>query len=52
MELIKCIFYLIQIHGYGIYKWKSGNIYEGEWKDNKYNGKGIYKWKNGNILEC
>ncbi len=32
---------------YGSHTFKSGNIYEGEWKDNKRNGQGIATFTNG-----
>jgi hypothetical protein len=30
---------------------KNGDIFEGDWIDNKANGKGILNYKNGNIYE-
>ena len=30
-------------------KYPSGETYEGQWKDNKYNGIGKYAWPNGQI---
>lgn len=30
--------------GRGIYKWKDGRIYNGEYKDDKKHGYGIYTW--------
>ena len=35
----------------GIYKWKEGGEYEGEYRDNIREGKGIFRWKNGIIFE-
>jgi len=35
-------------NGYGGYFWKSGDYYEGDFKDGKRTGKGIYIWPNGN----
>ena len=36
-------------HGYGINKWESGAVYEGEWQDNKSHGKGIFWHSTGEI---
>jgi hypothetical protein len=30
--------------GKGIYKWKDGRTYEGEYKNDKKHGFGIYTW--------
>ena len=35
----------------GIYKWKEGGEYEGEYRDNIRERKGIFRWKNGIIFE-
>ena len=32
------------MHGYGVYKWDDGRIYEGEYLNDKKHGKGVYKW--------
>jgi len=49
--------------GRGVWKGANGDIYDGEWKDDKAHGKftsevrvivlgrGVYKWANGNIYE-
>ena len=39
-----------QIDGYGIFKWKNGDVYEGEVKNGKMHGKGKYKYHNGKIF--
>jgi hypothetical protein len=31
------------MHGYGIYRWRDGRVYYGEWKENKHDGYGYYK---------
>jgi len=33
--------------GRGLYSWKDGNKYIGEWKNNAINGNGIYIWNDG-----
>ncbi len=38
-------------HGYGIYEYLNGDVYEGEWKDGLRNGKGIYTTANGKKYE-
>ena len=35
------------MHGFGIYTWKDGRVYEGEYKDDKKHGFGIYTWSDG-----
>ena len=35
--------------GYGVYKWKDGRSYEGEYKQDKKEGMGTYKWSDGRI---
>ena len=32
---------------YGVYTWKTGDKYIGQWKDNYQSGLGIYVWSNG-----
>lgn len=32
-------------------KYINGDIYDGNWKDDKKNGNGVYKWKNGNVYK-
>ena len=31
--------------------WPNKYIYEGDWKDDKYNGRGKMTWPNGKIYE-
>ena len=37
--------------GKGIMKYNNGDLYEGEWKNDKKEGNGIMKFENGNIYE-
>ena len=39
------------MEGHGIYKFKDGAIFEGQFKDGQKNGHGILKLKDGNIYE-
>ena len=32
-------------------KYKNGDFYEGEWKNNVKHGKGVYRFKNGDLYE-
>ena len=38
-------------HGYGIYNYDDGDIYEGEWIDDKRHGYGKFKYQNGLVYE-
>jgi hypothetical protein len=38
-------------NGHGIIKFADGNVYEGNWKDNKLEGHGIIKKADGNVYE-
>jgi len=38
-------------HGYGVYTYKSGAKYDGNWLNNKRNGLGVYSFANGNTYE-
>jgi hypothetical protein len=38
-------------NGIGTYKWPSGNVYEGQWKDGVQNGAGASKWSSGNVYK-
>ncbi len=35
----------------GVYKWASGEVFEGEYKDDKKNGHGILKYADGNVYD-
>jgi hypothetical protein len=37
--------------GYGIYMWKDGRKYFGEYLDDKKNGYGVYLWADGRKYE-
>ena len=39
------------MHGKGILKSKAGDIYEGDFLQDKMTGKGIFKYISGNIYE-
>lgn len=36
------------MHGFGIFKWPDGRVYEGEYKDDMKDGIGKMIWPNGN----
>lgn len=38
-------------HGRGVFTWKSGDRYEGDFVDNQRTGKGVYTWPSGNRYE-
>ena len=38
-------------NGYGVYAWANGEIYEGEFVNNKMSGKGKYSWPSGREYE-
>lgn len=35
------------MHGFGIYAWKDGRKYEGEYLNDKKHGQGTYTWADG-----
>ena len=37
--------------GSGTLKYPNGEIYEGEWSENKMHGKGVYTYKDGRIYQ-
>ena len=39
------------MHGKGIYKYADGDVYDGEWKDDKKHGKGIFKYVSGEKID-
>ena len=39
------------INGKGISKYATGGIYEGEYRNDKFNGKGIYTFPSGNVYD-
>ena len=38
-----------QMHGRGVYRYASGDVYEGDWKDGKMHGRGVYRYADGSI---
>jgi hypothetical protein len=38
-----------KINGIGIFKFKNGDEYNGEWKNRTKHGKGFFKFKNGDV---
>ena len=38
-------------YNHGVLKFANGNIYEGNWKDGKYNGHGVCKFADGRVLD-
>jgi hypothetical protein len=36
---------------YGVNKYSDGDVYEGQFQNNKKNGYGVYKYSSGNIYE-
>jgi len=54
MYLILMVYFLIQKnkkHGYGIYYFESGDVYEGSWLHDAQSGFGKYMYKNGDFYE-
>ena len=35
------------MHGFGIYTWKDGRVYEGEYKDDELSGQGTFTYADG-----
>lgn len=44
-------FFLLKINKLGLYIWKDGERFEGEWKDGKFHGKGIKTLPDGTIFD-
>lgn len=40
-----------QRHGKGICQFENGDVYEGDWIENKMAGQGVYKYASGNVYE-
>jgi len=36
------------MHGYGVFKWASGRMYEGNWSSDLKSGVGVLTFKGGN----
>ena len=39
------------MHGKGIYQDTDGNVYDGNYKNDKMDGKGIYRWADGDVYD-
>ena len=39
------------MHGYGIFNWADGRIYEGQYLEDKKEGEGILTWPDGRRYE-
>ena len=37
-------------HGHGIFSWKDGRMYDGQWKNGKQHGRGIFLHADGSEL--
>lgn len=37
--------------GHGIYKSTAGDVFEGQWKNDKSHGYGVLKFANGNVYQ-
>ena len=37
--------------GEGTYKWATGRVYTGSWKNGNMHGNGIYEWPDGRIYQ-
>ena len=48
---MKVILSMIGINGHGIFKWNNGEVYEGNWKNDKADGYGEYQSKDGVIYK-
>lgn len=36
-------------NGAGLYLWRNGNKYQGQWKNGKQHGSGVFSWSNGSV---
>ena len=39
------------MHGRGVFRYADGDVYEGDFKDDKRNGRGVYRYANGDVCE-
>ena len=39
------------MHGYGVYTWKNGRKFEGNFEYNKRSGRGIQTWPDGRVYD-
>jgi len=39
------------MHGYGVYTWKDGRRYEGQYLKDRKHGHGVYKWADGRMYD-
>ena len=39
------------MHGYGVYTWKDGRRYEGQYERDRKHGMGVYMWADGRKYE-
>ena len=40
-----------QMHGRGVFRYASGDVYEGDYKDNNRHGRGVCRYANGDVYE-
>jgi hypothetical protein len=50
-EVSKLNYYITNKIILGLYIWKDGERYEGEWKDGKFHGKGIKTLPDGTVFD-
>ena len=51
MEIRSSIYFLIKADGYGVFSHADGDIYKGEFKQDKVDGKGVYIHSDGTKYE-
>ena len=39
------------MNGHGIFTWKDGRVYEGQYTDDKKHGPGEFRWPDGRVLK-